>query len=199
MSSWDRSRHIPWSRIPQDGSDLGTKKERIFRDLNREADQQQKANNTVQATPSADGSTASERQQITNNKVTFRWPDLFKSAAFGGCIGSITGTVFGFMDGMRTAGQSDVLKNASNMAKGRYLLQGTTRSATLFGVFFGGFHVLKYGLRVAVDPGEWSEIGLAGVVSMGALMSKPAFRPSMPYASMLIIMDGVHIVMREFN
>ena len=103
------------------------------------------------------------------------------------------------MDGMRTAGSSDVLKNASNMAKGKYLLQGTTRSATLFGVFFGGFHVVKYGLRVAVDPGEFSEIGLAGAVSMGALMSKPAFRPSMPYASMLIIMDGVHIVMREFD
>jgi hypothetical protein len=185
--------------MPQDGSDLGTKKERILRDLNREADQQEKANNTVQATPSADGSTATERQDITNSKIKFRWPDLFKSAAFGGCIGAITGTTFGFMDGMRTAGQSDVLKNASNMAKGRYLLQGTTRSATLFGVFFGGFHVLKYGLRVAVDPGEWAEIGMAGVVSMGALMSKPAFRPSMPYASMLIIMDGVHIVMREFN
>jgi hypothetical protein len=58
---------------------------------------------------------------------------------------------------------------------------------------------VKYGLRVAVNPGEWTEIGVAGGISMGALMSKPAFRPSMPYAGMLIIMDGVQIVMREWD
>jgi hypothetical protein len=47
--------------------------------------------------------------------------------------GAITGSVFGFMDGLRTAGESKVLQNASNMAKGKYILQGTTRSATMFG------------------------------------------------------------------
>lgn len=196
MSSWERSRNIPWSRIPLSGSanDLGQQKERIFRELRREADAQAKAKNMPQ---SLDGK--EQESHIVSTKIEFQWSELFKSAAFGGCIGAITGTVFGFMDGMRTAGQSDVLKNASNMAKGKYLLQGTTRSATMFGVFFGGFHVVKYGVRVLTDPGQWAEIGIAGAISMGALMSKPAFRPSMPYASMLIIMDGAHIVMREFD
>ena len=201
MSSWERARFIPWSRIPQDGVDLSNKKEKIFRDLQREADKQEKEKQQRhQAAPnSLDSENESSSRDIAEYKVPFRWGELFKNAAFGGCIGSITGTVFGFMDGLRTAGQSEVLKNASNISKGKYLLQGTTRSATLFGVFFGSFHMVKYGLRVSANPGEWGEIGLAGVISLGALVSKPAFRPSVPYASMLIIMDSVHIVMREFR
>ena len=103
------------------------------------------------------------------------------------------------MDGMRTAQQSDVLMNASNVAKTKYIMQGTSRSAALFGAFFGGFHILRYGIRVAADPGEWGEIGIAGVASIGALVSQPKLRPSLPYASMLIFMDSVHIVMRQFN
>ena len=75
-------------------------------------------------------------------KVPFDTGDLLKMAAFGGTIGSITGAVFGFMDGMRTAGESVVLQKASGAAKARYLMEGTTRSATVFGVFFGGFHVV---------------------------------------------------------
>jgi hypothetical protein len=67
---------------------------------------------------------------------------------------------------------SEVLKNSSNVAKGRYLMEGTTRSATTFGVFFGGFHIVKYGIHVTLDPGEFAEVGLAGAVSIGALMSK---------------------------
>jgi hypothetical protein len=201
MSSWERARFIPWSIMPQDGIGLSNQKERILRDLQREADREDKeleqrllngANSPV-----AVGESAS--QEITDYKIPFRWGDLFKNAAFGGTIGAITGTVFGFMDGMRGAGQSDVLMNASNMAKGRFILQGTTRSATIFGVFFGSFHLVKYGLRVTANPGEWGEIGLGGALSVGALMSQPALRPSLPYASMLVIMDGVHIVMREFN
>ena len=97
---------------------------------------------------------------------------MFRRAAFGGCIGTITGSVFGFMDGMRVAQTSEVLKNASNVAKGRYLMEGTTRSATTFGVFFGGFHVVKYGIHITLDPGEYTEVGLAGAVSLGALMTK---------------------------
>jgi hypothetical protein len=58
---------------------------------------------------------------------------------------------------------------------------------------------VRYGFRVMANPGEWTEIGVAGAISMGALMSRPALRPSMPYASMLIIMDGVQIVMREWD
>ena len=124
---------------------------------------------------------------------------LVRQAAFGGCLGAITGGVFGFMDGMRTAGQSPILQKASNMAKFKYLTQGTTRSGSVFGAFFGGFHVLKYGLRVTADPGEAAEIVVGGAVSMGALMYKPAFRPFMPYGSMLILMDVAHIVMREMD
>jgi hypothetical protein len=103
------------------------------------------------------------------------------------------------MDSMRLAGQSEVLRNASDMAKGKYLMEGTTRSATLFGVFFGSFHCVKYGICVALDPDEYSEIIMAGGISLGALMSKPSFCPSMTYASMLILMDSVHLVMRQFE
>lgn len=58
---------------------------------------------------------------------------------------------------------------------------------------------MRYGLRVAANPGEWTEIGVAGAISMGTLMSRPALRPSMPYAGMLIIMDGVQILMRNWD
>eukprot|EP00934_Nitzschia_sp_Nitz4_P002669 Nitzschia sp. Nitz4//scaffold193_size40683//12359//12940//NITZ4_007497-RA/size40683-processed-gene-0.11-mRNA-1//1//CDS//3329540273//2659//frame0 len=193
MSSWERARFVPWSRIPDcPADDLSLEKEKLFRVLKREADQARQAMDQT-----SDGSTT--ENAIIKSTQVFRWPDFFKSAAFGGTIGCITGTVFGFMDGMRTVQQHTVVMNASNMAKGRYILQGSTRSAALFGGFFAGFQILRYGVRVAADPGEWPEIAVAGVVSMGALMSQPAFRPSMPYASMLIIMDGVHIIMKQFD
>lgn len=114
-------------------------------------------------------------------------------------IGAITGSVFGFMDSMKVAGDSQVLKNASNMAKGKFVLQGTTRSAALFGAFFGGFHVIKYGARVAATPGEFAEIAIAAPIVLGGMMTQPALRPAMPYMSMLIIMDGVNIVMRNMD
>mmetsp|Transcript_2056 Transcript_2056/g.3643 ORF Transcript_2056/g.3643 Transcript_2056/m.3643 type:complete len:191 (-) Transcript_2056:4-576(-) len=188
--------------MPEDPTHLSDQKERIFRQMQREADRIEKEREER----SRQGLPLDQQQQLKGGETsaiqtayTFRWGDLFKSAAFGGCIGAITGSVFGFMDSMRLAGQSEVLKNASNMAKGKYMMEGTTRSATLFGVFFSGFHVVKYGLRVTVDPGDYSEIGLAGAISLGALMSKPNFRPAMPYASMLIIMDSVHLLMRDFG
>lgn len=123
--------------------------------------------------------------------------DLLRQAALGGCIGTITGSVFGFMDGMRTAGESSVLQKASNVAKGRYLMQGTTRSATVFGLFFGGFHIVKYGLRVTLEPGEFGEIALSAPVAMGALFAQPATRQAMPYGAMLIAMDTVNLYMRK--
>jgi hypothetical protein len=101
------------------------------------------------------------------------------------------------MDSMRVAGESKVLVNASNAAKARFLMQGTTRSAALFGGFFGGFHVMKYGIQVAVDPGEVGEIVGAAALSLGALMYKPAYRPSLPYAAMLIAMDSVQMFMKS--
>ena len=204
MSSWERSRYIPWDRIPQDGSNLEHQKERIFRELQRETIQDELAGASQQerstAELSVDSSSTKKTAVVsTNNKIPYSNMELLRQAAFGGTIGAITGGVFGFMDGMRTAGESQVLKNASNMAKGKYLLQGTTRSATLFGVFFSGFHIVKYGVRVTMDPGEISEIGIAGAVSMGALMYKPAHRASMPYAAMLIFMDGFNLMMRKMN
>ncbi|CAB9505487.1 expressed unknown protein [Seminavis robusta] len=201
MSSWDRARFIPWSRIPQDGADLDGQKERLFRELQRET--QQTELSLQERNPAIPSTTTTTDDATTNaaksTKVPYSHMELLRQAAFGACIGSITGCVFGFMDGMRTAGQSDVLQKASNMAKFRYLMQGTTRSGSVFGAFFGGFHVVKYGLRTTLDPGEAGEIVISGAVSMGALMSKPAFRPFMPYGSMLIIMDIAHIVMREMD
>lgn len=213
MSSWDRARSIPWSMIPEDPNNLSDQKERIHRQLQREADREEKAalegrnstnsngsnSTTSSSTDGMGGDGVTTTNKSLQTRYPFRWGDLFKSAAFGGCIGVITGSVFGFMDGMRIAAQSEVLKNASNMAKGKYLMEGTTRSATLFGVFFAGFHTVKYGIRVAMDPGEYAEIAMAGGVSLGALMYKPNFRPAMPYASMLIVMDSVHLMMRDFN
>ena len=69
----------------------------------------------------------------------------------------------------------------------------------IFGAFFGGFHCVKYGVRVALDPGEYAEIALATAISMGGLVSRPNFRPAVPYASMLIMMDSFHLVMRQFR
>ena len=201
MSSWERARFIPWSKIPQDGTDLSDKKERILRDLQREADKQERELQQM-ALNSTKGEISPRdeySQEMKDYTIPFRWGELAKNAAFGGTIGAITGSVFGFMDGMNGAGKSTVLMKASNMAKGKFIMQGMTRSATVFGVFFGSFHMVKYGLRVAAQPGEWGEIGIAGAISLGTLMSRPALRPSMPYASMLILMDGVHIIMREFN
>jgi len=200
MSSWERARYIPWDRIPQDGTDLDSQKERIFRELQKETiEDELRQQERHPVTPHAGDGTSSESRNAGRTKIPYSNMELLRQAAFGGCIGTITGAVFGFMDGMRTAGESAVLRKASNMAKGKYLVQGTTRSATLFGVFFGGYHVVKYGLRVTLDPGDIPEIAMAGVFSMGALMSKPAWRPSMPYAGMLIVMDAVNLAMRKYN
>lgn len=205
MSSWERARFIPWSKIPQDATDLSDQKERIIREIQREADRKEKAHILEQkrlkelGSSSPSTTTSTSEDALVQTSMPFKWPELFKNLAFGGCIGSITGAVFGFMDGMRLAGQSNVLKNTSNAAKGKFLMQGTTRSASIFGAFFGGFHCVKYGVRVALDPGEYAEIALATAISMGGLVSRPNFRPAVPYASMLIMMDSFHLVMRQFR
>lgn len=202
MSSWERSRYIPWDRIPQDGSNLEHQKEKIFRELQRETILNELTSQPGEQTAESvagDKVVTSTKTVSGNSEIPYSNMELLRQAAFGGTIGAITGGVFGFMDGMRTAGESQVLQKASNMAKGKYLLQGTTRSATLFGVFFSGFHIAKYGVHVTMDPGEIAEIGIAGVVSMGALMYKPAHRASVPYAAMLIFMDGCNLMMRRMN
>lgn len=201
MSAWERARNIPWDRIPQDGSNLEEQKERIFRELQRETiEDELRSQERHHAVPVVEGE-AEAATTVSNDrfksKIPFSTMELLRMGAFGATIGSITGAVFGFMDGMRGAQESTVLLNASNVAKSRFILQGTTRSAALFGGFFGGFQIVKYGLRVTADPGEVAETAVAGVVSLGALMYRPAFRASLPYATMLVVMDGVQIFMRR--
>ena len=140
MSSWDRGRGIPWERIPQDSTDLEDEKEMIHRQLQREALDEQSFQPERSPASADEASTTESSQQP---RFPYAHMDLLKQAAFGGCIGTITGAVFGVLDGMRAAGQSAVIKNTSDMAKARFILQGTTHKATLFGVYFGSFHVLR--------------------------------------------------------
>ena len=204
MSSWDRVRFVPWTRIEDvSGKEYEDEKERVFRSLQREATKQvqeekdggAKNNDSLFVPPEL---MEQKRKQELKNTLEFSTPDLVRSIAFGSCIGSITGAVFGFMDGMRSASESSVLKNASNTAKSKYLLQGTTRAGAMFGVFFGGFHAMKYGIRVAAnEPGDVAEIACASVSSLGIMMIKPVTRASIPYAAMLIAMDSVSIYLKE--
>jgi hypothetical protein len=128
-----------------------------------------------------------------NTAIPYSTAELIRQTAFGVCMGSITGAVFGFMDGIKHAGESDVLKKASNAAKGKFILQGTSRAGFMFGGFFGGFHMTKYGIHVLADPGDYAEIALAGSLSMGVMALRPITRASLPYAAMLIAMDTFHI------
>ena len=218
MSSWERSRYIPWDRIPlpdtrvrQPGEEpplpLEDERERIIRKLQRESIDNVTAAGSSDEAPTdsnVNGSTAvssvtgtTPLTKIDENKVAYAHMDLLRQAAFGGCIGTITGSVFGFMDGMRNAGELPILQKASNMAKGRYILQGTTRSATLFGTFFGAYHIVRYAVRVAFNPGEYGEIGLASPVALGSLWAYPPTRHALPYGAMLIVMDSVNLYMRK--
>jgi hypothetical protein len=210
MSSWERSRSIPWDRIPLPDTrprgpgeapprSLDDAREQIFRQMRNEAAaKEEKQRLSVKSSvDSVNADKIAATTTATSTKVPYSHMELLRQAAFGGCIGSITGSVFGFMDGMRTAGESSVLQKASNMAKGKYLMQGTTRSATIFGVFFGGFHVLKYGLRVAIDPGEIAEIAVAAPIAMAALVARPNTRQALPYGAMLVFMDSVNLYMRK--
>jgi hypothetical protein len=199
-----------------DAPDVEREKERIFRQLRRDAAEEEAREKTKIATtaggevvsqgdkaPATDGafsgSVYAAKPTILGMKsaVMYTHTDLFRNVAFGGTIGSITGMVFGFMDGMKSAQDSAMLKNASNAAKFKYLLQGTTRSGMLFGGFFGGYHAIKYGVRCLADPGDVGEVAVASVVSMAAMTVKPATRPSIPYAGMLIAMDTFNIYMRD--
>ena len=49
------------------------------------------------------------------------------------------------------------------------------------------------------NPGEYTEIAIAAPVILGGMMTQPAFRPAMPYAAMLIFMDGLNIFMRNMK
>lgn len=205
MSSWERSRYIPWSRIPASSENLETTKERIFRDLQRETADGNSEDVVAVESPSI-SSTASPvlQQQLNASKIAtkttleYSHMDLARHTAFGACIGTITGAVFGFMDGMRLVQTDVVLQKASTQAKGSQIFQGTTRSAWQFGTFFAGYHVLKYGVRiVGNEPGDAAEMGVASFVSAGTLLSRASWRPLLPYACMLMGMDAVHVVMQS--
>lgn len=203
MTSWERSRFIPWTRLNEVSvPEYEHAKEQVYRSLNRDAIKEKESvslngtTDTKNGTNTFDAKVQTGVKTSSRNSVEYSTPDLVRSLAFGASIGSITGAVFGFMDGMRSAGESTILKNASNMAKGKFLMQGTTRAGATFGLFFSGFHGLKYGIRVAADPGViWEMVG-AGVLSLGALTIKPAMRVNIPYAGMLIGMDAFSYYMR---
>lgn len=218
-SAWERSRRIPWSRLDQTPAPAGesinyeAQRERIVSSLAREralAEQEYLASlrekkhtesnsdglavtTTAMSTAEPQTSTTAKKLLSWNTAIPYSTADLIRQTAFGVCMGSITGAVFGFMDGIKQAGESDVLKKASNAAKGKFILQGTSRAGFIFGGFFGGFHLTKYGIRVVADPGEYAEIALAGSLSMGVMAMKPITRASIPYAAMLIAMDTFHI------
>lgn len=221
-SAWERSRRIPWSYLDQTPASAGesinyeAQRERILSSLAREraiAEQEYVA--MLREKKLADGNTSDESATATattkvdhqeqqpssniytkltswNTAIPYSTAELIRQTAFGVCMGSITGAVFGFMDGIKQAGESDVLKNASNAARGKFILQGTSRAGFIFGGFFGGFHMTKYGIRVLADPGDYAEIAVAGSLSMGLMAYKPVTRASIPYAAMLIAMDTFH-------
>jgi len=127
----------------------------------------------------------------------YQTSDLLRNLAFGATIGSITGMCFGFMDSIRSAQSSPLLKSASRDAQGKFIFQGTYRSGFFYGGFFGIFHTIKYGVRTVIDPGDFGEIGTASVLTLGGMFAKREWRASLPYAVMLVGMDGFHIFMRE--
>ena len=237
---------IPWSRvIPVAPTTLPSgelnpvtenvdlMRERIWRDLAREASEyrQQRElvdndnnndntseinNDTRRNSPHDDVTTAGTNENMlqpatkaASNKPPeevnflgyvgrpYQTSDLFRNVAFGATIGSITGMCFGFMDSIRLAQSSDLLKVASKSAQGKFVFQGTYRSGMFFGLFFGAFHAVKFGARVLTDPGDVGEIGMAGAVTLGGVIAKKEWRASLPYAMMLVAMDSFHVFTRQ--
>lgn len=211
MSGWERSRYIPWERIPtKTGSlsnefDLDSTKERIFRELQKEAIEKESQRDLAATKASADVSSSMNDTTTTTNTIAsdkvirpYSHMDLARQAAFGVTLGSITGTLFGFMDGMKHLNENTILQKTSNPAKFKFLLQGTTRSGLLFAVFFSSYQCCKYGTRILLsDPGDVTEIGLAAPISLGMFYSQPQYRPAMPYAFMLVGMDCFSTYMRK--
>jgi len=227
MSSWERSRRIPWSRVKQPGPDeekdfdLEQYKSRVYKELQYEAELQEtlekeetnkKRMNTINYNSSTDYDSQTSFKEEKEKKIIqggllfggpnlFTYGDLFKRALFGVTLGSITGATFGFMDSMRQVqdnqNQKNFLKNASTKSKAQFIFQGTSRSGLLFGGFFGGFHVGKYLVRILAEPGDYAEIGVAAATSMGAMFYKPQTRTALPYFSMLILFDSVQVYLNK--
>lgn len=225
MSSWERARYIPWDRIPtkrgcvSNEFDLDGAKERIFREIQKEAieyeneqklnQQQEQMNDDSNTTTLSSGNdynirngTESKLFNSTNSNKKIIIPysnmDLARQAAFGITLGSITGSLFGFMDSMKSLNESKLLQKTSNSVKFKYLIQGTTRSGLLFGLFFSSYQMLKYGIRITFnDPGDITEIVGASTLSITPLYYYPIYRPALPYSFMLIGMDCFSLYMRK--
>mmetsp|Transcript_50892 Transcript_50892/g.99567 ORF Transcript_50892/g.99567 Transcript_50892/m.99567 type:complete len:221 (+) Transcript_50892:147-809(+) len=210
MSAWERSRRIPWSTVVQDAQ-LEKDAEFVPPPLSSNDSQGSVApqlTDSAQKTP-ADSTldiqdnesglieNTVQKKNIFGSSRTFGLGDLFRDIVFGVSIGSITGTMFGFMDSMKQSTSSKVLRNASAGAKMKFLVDGSVRTGSVFGGFFGGYHVMKYGVRTVLDPGQFTEIALSGAGSLGVVMYKPNLRMYFPYAGMLVLMDAFQTATRD--
>jgi len=127
----------------------------------------------------------------------FAFPDLFRTVAFGGSVGGLTGLMFGFMDAMKTVQESKSLITLSNAAKGRYIFKTCTHSSLIFGGFFAAFHTTKYATRLVFDSSDEFQIATGTLASMGGLMYQQSNRRLAPYAVMLIGFDTFNLLWRE--
>jgi len=104
MSSWDRTRYIPWSKLPAVSSteeSYDTQKERVFRSLQKEANREKESlshskgekqlkRQDDQGIVPPEIVESRKKKGLFNSGVEYETPDLLRSLAFGGCIGSIT-------------------------------------------------------------------------------------------------------------
>ena len=130
----------------------------------------------------------------------WEWFSLFRSGAFGGCVGLLTGSGVGFLDSMRQIAESSSnsqLKALSNTRKGNFVFQGMQKSGIMFGTFFAGYHATKYTVRVLGEDyiNDWGEIGLATFGSLAVLGYKQ--RAMIPYGIMMIGMDMLNLQLRD--
>ena len=108
MSSWDRSRRIPWSQIQQGNNEesVDRYRERIQEQIRREkaiaaeeATKKEEArknsngdNGNVVHSTKEDDENISWKKKIFSGK-TYTNMDLFRQSAFGACVGTLTGAV----------------------------------------------------------------------------------------------------------
>jgi hypothetical protein len=216
----DLMRERIWRDLAREASEYDRQQRELVTNPNNKDDNTSELNDTLRKSPSHDdiatttsgtndNTASSSSIQMTNNKLPeevnflgyvgrpYQTSDLFRNVAFGATIGSITGMCFGFMDSIRLAQSSDLLKVASKSAQGKFVFQGTYRSGMFFGLFFGAFHAVKFGTRILTDPGDVGEIGMAGAMTLGGVFAKKEWRASLPYAMMLVAMDSFHVFTRQ--
>ena len=165
-SSWEQSRRKPWSMLSSHGKHLEKKGRDNSENLTSAHGTAQQVGAPLSSqTPSISSNEKLGQEQV--NKEQFEYMDLFRQMAFGGTVGAFTGVMFGFMDGMREAQSSKLLKNASNSAKARFLVQGSSRAGLIFGSFFSGLpRVLRVSLTelTALSKFGWVKFSERNVV-----------------------------------